>query len=88
MTGIDDPVAAGRSTCTKVQLSNAAGVEAYLYLFGAIGHQFNVDVTTYQNSTGKTVMIGLMGVKIQSEYQNSSALKISVFNDSTIEVGS
>ena len=57
-----------------------------MYLYGAVGRQFDVDVTTNQNSTGQTVMIGLIGVKIQSEYQNSSALKISLYNDSTIEV--
>ena len=61
-------------------------MEANLYLYGAVGRQFDVDVTTNQNSTGQTVMIGLIGVKIQSEYQNSSALKISLYNDSTIEV--
>ena len=43
VTGIEDPIAAEKSTCTKAQLSNDVDVEAKLYLYGAVGRQFDVD---------------------------------------------
>lgn len=86
MLGIDDPQEAGKSSCTKVQLGNQHGVEANVYIYGSGGPQIDIDVTKCQNLTGRSVIIGLRGVRVEPEFLNPSILKVVTYNDTIIEV--